>query len=69
MTEFKPTIESLQSYRCPEWFRDAKFGIYVHWGVYSVVERGEWYARRMYMQGTPEYEHHVQTYGHPSQYG
>jgi alpha-L-fucosidase len=69
MTEFKPTIDSLQSYRCPEWFRDAKFGIYLHWGVYSVVERGEWYARRMYMQGTPEYEHHVQTYGHPSQYG
>ena len=69
MPEFKPTIESLQAYRCPDWFRDAKFGIYLHWGVYSVVERGEWYARRMYMQGTPEYEHHVQTYGHPSQYG
>jgi len=69
MTEFEPTIESLQSYRCPDWFRDSKFGIYLHWGVYSVAERGEWYPRRMYMQGTPEYEHHVQTYGHPSQYG
>ena len=67
--EFKPTIESLTAYKCPEWFRDAKFGIYLHWGVYSVAERGEWYARRLYMEGTPEYEHHVKTYGHPSKFG
>jgi alpha-L-fucosidase len=66
---FEPTIESLQGYQCPQWFRDAKFGIYVHWGVYSVIERGEWYPRRMYMEGSPEYEHHVETYGHPSQFG
>jgi alpha-L-fucosidase len=68
-TLFEPTIESLKGYQCPQWFRDAKFGIYLHWGVYSVVERGEWYPRRMYIEGSPEYEHHVETYGHPSQFG
>lgn len=66
---FEPNIESLERYECPEWFRDAKFGIYVHWGVYSVPERGEWYAREMYEEGGPVYEHHVKTWGHPSQFG
>lgn len=66
---FEPTIESLQQYECPEWFRDAKLGIYVHWGVYSVPERGEWYPRLMYMQGEDEYQHHLSTYGHPSEFG
>lgn len=66
---FEPTIESLQNYNCPEWFRDAKFGIYMHWGVYSVAEMGEWYARKLYLQGTQEYEHHVKTFGHPSEFG
>ena len=37
---FEPAWESLQTYRCPDWFRDAKFGIYLHWGAYSVVEQG-----------------------------
>ena len=66
---FEATVESLMNYRCPDWFRDAKFGIYLHWGVYSVAERGEWYARRLYMQGTEDYAHHVATYGHPSRFG
>jgi len=66
---FKPTIESLLQYKCPEWFRDAKFGIYIHWGVYSVAEHGEWYARRMYEEGKPTYNFHVKTYGHPSKFG
>ena len=66
---FEPTVESLMGYRCPDWFRDAKFGIYVHWGVYSVPERGEWYARNLYIQGHADYEHHVATYGHPSEFG
>ena len=66
---FEPTIESLKQYRCPEWFRDAKFGIYVHWGAYSVAERGEWYPRQMYEEGSPQYAHHVKTYGHPSEFG
>ena len=69
LTAFQPTIESLKNYRCPEWFRDAKLGIYLHWGAYSVAERGEWYARQMYMEGSPEYEHHLATYGHPSEFG
>ena len=56
---FAPTVESLMSYRCPDWFRDAKFGIYVHWGPYSVPERDEWYPRRMYMEGDEQYDHHV----------
>ena len=42
---FEASVESLQQYKTPEWFRDAKLGIYMHWGVYSVAERGEWYAR------------------------
>lgn len=69
MDAFEPTLESLSNYRCPEWFRDAKFGIYVHWGVYSVAEYGEWYARNMYEEGSGEYRHHVRTWGHPSKFG
>ena len=66
---FEPTIKSLQAYECPEWFRDAKFGIYLHWGAYSVVERGEWYARKLYEEGSEEYEYHLEHYGHPSEFG
>lgn len=66
---WQPTLESLQNYECPEWFRDAKFGIYVHWGVYSVAEYGEWYAREMYMEGHKVYNYHLENYGHPSQFG
>ena len=67
--KFKPTVESLQQYECPEWFRDAKFGIYLHWGAYSVARQGEWYARKLYDETTPEYKHHVAHYGHPSEHG
>jgi alpha-L-fucosidase len=66
---FEPNVESLSQYKCAEWFRDAKFGIYVHWGVYSVPERGEWYAREMYEEGSSVYEHHVKAWGHPSEFG
>jgi len=66
---FIGTPESLKQYQCPEWFRDAKFGIYLHWGVYSVAEQGEWYARKLYDENTPEYQHHLKTYGHPSEFG
>lgn len=66
---FEPTLGSLQSYQCPEWFEDAKFGIYVHWGVYSVAEYGEWYAREMYMEGHDVYKYHMEHYGHPSKFG
>src|SRR4051794_17544766 len=67
---FKPTWESLaQNYRVPEWFRDAKFGIWAHWTAQCVPEQGDWYARRMYLQGDPAYDYHVKTYGHPSKVG
>jgi len=66
---FRPYWESLKAYRTPEWFRDAKFGIWAHWTPQSVPEAGDWYARNMYIQGTPQYEHHVRTYGHPSRFG
>ncbi|MGA2050474.1 MAG: alpha-L-fucosidase [Terracidiphilus sp.] len=66
---FLPFWESLKSYRCPDWFRDAKFGIWAHWSPQCVPEQGDWYARNMYIQGTSQYEYHVKQYGHPSQFG
>lgn len=48
---FKPTWDSLKQYKCPEWFRDAKFGIWAHWGVQCVPGQGDWYAWHMYRQG------------------
>ncbi|HET8656440.1 MAG TPA: alpha-L-fucosidase [Longimicrobiaceae bacterium] len=66
---FEPTWESLAAYRTPDWFRDAKFGIWAHWGPQCVPERGDWYARNMYRQGEPQYEDHLARYGHPSKSG
>jgi len=66
---FEPTRASLRAYKIPDWFRDAKFGIWAHWGPQSAVEYGDWYARNMYMQGGKQYEYHVKTYGHPSKFG
>ena len=66
---FKATRASLDAYRVPDWFRDAKFGIWSHWGPQSGVEDGDWFARNMYIQGTPQYEYHLKTYGHPSKVG
>jgi len=66
---FSPFWESLKSYRCPDWFRDAKFGIWAHWSPQCVPEQGDWYARNMYMQGSAQYEYHVTHFGHPSQFG
>ncbi|MGH7247662.1 MAG: alpha-L-fucosidase, partial [Pseudomonadota bacterium] len=54
--KFEPTWESLKEYRVPEWFRDAKFGIWAHWGPQSVPMDGDWYARNMYIEGSPQYE-------------
>ncbi len=54
----------------PEWFKDAKFGIYFHWGVYSVPAYStEWYPRMMHFEGLGVYEHHLENYGHPSEFG
>jgi alpha-L-fucosidase len=66
---FDPTRQSLKQYRCPDWFRDAKFGIWAHWGPESAPEVGDWYARNMYIQGHRQYNYHVKTYGHPSKVG
>lgn len=67
---FEPTWESLQGFTVPQWYQDAKFGIFIHWGVYAVAAFGnEWYPRNMYQQGTPEYEHHLATYGPHSRFG
>jgi alpha-L-fucosidase len=66
---FQPYWESLKGYECPQWFRDAKFGIWAHWSPQCVPEQGDWYARNMYIQGTRQYQSHVATYGHPSRFG
>jgi alpha-L-fucosidase len=68
--KFQPTFESLEkSNPVPEWFKDAKFGIYFHWGVYSVPAFGnEWYPRNMYMKGSNENRHHIEVYGEPQQW-
>ncbi len=67
---FKPTWESLaQNYACPEWFRDAKFGIWAHWTAQCVPEQGDWYARNMYLEGHAQYKYHLEHYGHPSKFG
>jgi len=66
---FRPTVESLSTYETPDWFRDAKFGIWAHWGPQAVPRQGDWYARFMYVPGHPHYAHHVAKYGHPSEFG
>lgn len=68
--KYKDTWESLQQYEIPEWYKKARFGIFIHWGVYSVPAFGnEWYSRNMYIQGTKEYEHHIKTYGAHKDFG
>ena len=67
--KFKPTWESLQNYEVPEWFQNAKFGIWAHWGPQCVEGTGDWMARYMYMEGSREYDFHAKHYGHPSEVG
>ena len=70
MSGYGPTWESLQAYTVPEWFRDAKFGVFVHWGVYAVPAFGnEWYPRNMYRKGQQEYAHHLETWGAHKHFG
>jgi alpha-L-fucosidase len=67
---FRPDWESLQTYEAPAWYRDAKFGIFIHWGAYSVPAFGsEWYPRLMYVNGSPEYKHHLEKYGSQDKFG
>lgn len=67
--KYAPTWESLSQYEVPEWFRDAKFGIWAHWGPQCVEGSGDWMARSLYIEGSNEYKHHVANYGHPSEVG
>ena len=67
--KFKPTWESLKNYKVPEWFRNAKFGIWAHWGPQCVEGSGDWMARSLYMEGSREYKYHLEHYGHPSEVG
>ena len=67
---YQPTWQSLKQYEVPQWFRDAKFGIFIHWGVYSVPAFGnEWYPREMYLKDSKIYKHHVETYGTKDKFG
>ena len=67
--QYQPAWESLQQRGTPEWFRNAKFGIWAHWGPQCVEGSGDWMAREMYMEGSWAYNHHVKHYGHPSEFG
>jgi alpha-L-fucosidase len=67
--KFSPDWQSLSQYQTPDWFRDAKFGIWAHWTAQCVPEQGDWYGRKMYIQGDPDYEYQVAHYGHPSVFG
>ncbi|AEF83499.1 alpha-L-fucosidase [Leadbettera azotonutricia] len=67
--KFEATFDSLRGFECPSWFRDAKLGFWSHWGPQSVPMFGDWYARNMYIEGTPQYLYHLRHYGHPSKFG
>lgn len=68
--KYKDTWESLQQYQPPEWYKNAKFGIFIHWGIYSVPAfESEWYSRNMYIQGSKAFEHHIKTYGAHTDFG
>jgi alpha-L-fucosidase len=70
MENYQPTWDSLERYQIPHWYQDAKFGIFIHWGLYCVPAFGnEWYPRNMYLPGSSEFEHHVKTHGPQSVFG
>jgi alpha-L-fucosidase len=69
---YQPTWDSVVKHSTSQWFKDAKFGIYTHWGVYSVLAKGPnvtWYPYNMYRVGTGQWEYHVKTYGGPEKLG
>ena len=67
---YKDNWDSLMNFELPVWFKNAKFGIFIHWGLYSVpANSNEWYSRNMYIEGMPAYEHHVKTYGPQKEFG
>ena len=66
---YQPSWDSLRQYRFPAWFRDAKFGIWAHWGPQCMPEAGDWYGKNMYIQGKAQYDEHVRRFGHPTEFG
>ncbi len=67
---FQPKWQSLEAYRVPQWYQDAKFGIFIHWGVYAVPAFGnEWYPRNMYLENDAVFKHHVEKYGPQLKFG
>jgi alpha-L-fucosidase len=67
---FQDNWESLSKFQVPDWYPKAKFGIFIHWGLYSVPAfSSEWYSRNMYIQDSKEYEHHIATYGEHKNFG
>jgi alpha-L-fucosidase len=66
---FKPSWDSLLEYEAPEWYQDAKFGIWAHWSPQCVAEAGDWYARNMYIEGQRQYKCQLEHYGPPSRFG
>jgi alpha-L-fucosidase len=67
---YKDDWDSMKSIPVPEWYRNAKFGIFIHWGLYSVPAfNNEWYSRNMYVKDSPEYKHHIETYGEHKNFG
>ena len=69
---YEATWTSLQNHRTPKWLREAKFGIYTHWGLYSVPAcgpNGSWYARNMYHKDTPQFAYHEKTFGPATEFG
>lgn len=67
--DYKPDWESLKAWECPEWFKDAKFGLWAHWGPQNQAEAGDWYARHLYYENDWQGQHHRRVYGSPDEYG
>jgi Alpha-L-fucosidase len=67
---FKPDWDSLKQFQVPEWYERAKFGIFIHWGLFAVPAfNNEWYSRNMYQEGSPEWKHHAETFGPHTEFG
>ena len=66
---YKATWDSLLQYEVPEWYQDAKIGIWAHWSPQCVPEDNDWYARHMYEEGSKPYQYQLEHYGHPSRFG
>ena len=70
--QYQSTWESIKQHTTPSWFKKAKYGIYAHWGPYSVPAAGPnvtWYPYWMYREPSPQFDHHVKHFGHPSKFG